>query len=179
MSGLPTSGLPLGNLVANDWSEVGVKTTVREITPDEYRSAQSANLLDVGAWGRGQPLLVVLSSNQAWVPPFSTYFVHRQGMLRAEWVQSDGTGGMVPPDYAKQLIDDINAIQSAPIDSEEFEAFGQRMVKNMTENLLFIAAVQGPLPIHHRNSPKNFAEFQTHNHSYLPDLPVSRDAVVF
>ncbi|MCY4139105.1 MAG: ABC transporter substrate-binding protein, partial [Rhodobacteraceae bacterium] len=40
-------GIPLQvvELVANDRSEVGVKTTVKEVTPDEYRSAQSANLL--------------------------------------------------------------------------------------------------------------------------------------
>ena len=35
-------------MVGQNWDEVGVKTTVKEVTPDEYRSAQSANQLDIG-----------------------------------------------------------------------------------------------------------------------------------
>jgi len=34
-------------LVAQNWSDVGIKTTVKEVTPDEFRSAQSSNALDV------------------------------------------------------------------------------------------------------------------------------------
>ncbi|MDE2789224.1 MAG: ABC transporter substrate-binding protein [Paracoccaceae bacterium] len=166
-------GIPLQvvELVANDWAEVGVQTTVKEVTPDEYRSAQSANLLDVGAWSRGVPLALTLGNNQEWVPPFSSFFGHRQGMLWGEWVQSDGGAGVEPPDYAKQLIDDIGAFQSAPIGSDEFNALGQRMVKNMTENLLFIGTVIGPLPIYHRNALKNFVEFQTQGHAYYRTYP--------
>ena len=45
------------------------------------------------------------------------------------------------------------------------------MVKNMTENLLFIGTVIGPLPIYHRNALKNFVEFQTQGHSYYRTYP--------
>ncbi len=113
------------------------------------------------------------------VPPISSHFGHPQGMLWAEWVHSDGAGGIEQPDYVKRLIEDINAFQSAPIGSEEFEASSQRMVKDINENLLLICAVLGPLSICHRNTPKNSVEFRTQNHSCLPDLPVLRDAVVF
>ena len=36
-------------------------------------------------------------------------------MLWGEWVESGGAAGAEPPDYAKQLIDDIGAFQSALI----------------------------------------------------------------
>ncbi|MDE2792209.1 MAG: hypothetical protein OXI81_17565 [Paracoccaceae bacterium] len=112
-------GIPLQvvELVANDRSEVGVKTTVKEVTPDEYRSAQSANLLDVGAWGQSAPPVITLGANERWVPPSSAYFGHRTGVLWAEWVESGGGAGAEPPDYVKQMIDDIGAFQSAPIGS--------------------------------------------------------------
>ena len=45
-------------LAAQHWSDVGVQTTFKEVTPDEYRSAQSSNQLDVGAWVKGLPQMI-------------------------------------------------------------------------------------------------------------------------
>ncbi|HEY5739324.1 MAG TPA: ABC transporter substrate-binding protein, partial [Gammaproteobacteria bacterium] len=56
-------------LIGQHWAAVGIQTTVKEVTPDEYRSAQSANKLDVTMWRNGQPLAIVLGTNQIWVPP--------------------------------------------------------------------------------------------------------------
>ena len=46
-------------LVARYFNEVGVKTTFKEVTPDEYRGSQAANQLDVHVWDKGQPLAIV------------------------------------------------------------------------------------------------------------------------
>ena len=35
-------------MVGQNLAEVGIQTTFKEVTPDEYRSAQSSNQLDVG-----------------------------------------------------------------------------------------------------------------------------------
>ncbi len=158
-------------LVGQYWTDVGVQTTVKEVTPDEYRSAQSANQLDVMLWRKSQPLAIVLGNNELWVPPFENYFGIRTGMLWAEWVDSGGTAGVEPPDYVKQLIEDINAFQSAETGSAEFEMLGQRLVKNMAENLLFIGTVQGPSPVYHRNALKNFVEFKTHSYEFYRTYP--------
>ncbi|MEZ5911183.1 MAG: ABC transporter substrate-binding protein [Paracoccaceae bacterium] len=42
-------------LIAQNWADVGINTTVKEITPDEYRSAQVPNQLDVGLWEKVGP----------------------------------------------------------------------------------------------------------------------------
>ena len=34
-------------LVAQYWADVGIQSVIKEVTPDEYRSAQSSNQLDV------------------------------------------------------------------------------------------------------------------------------------
>jgi len=168
-----TQGLPgqVVELVAQYWAAVGVQTTVKEVTPDEYRSAQSSNQLDVGMWEKSQPLAIVLGNNELWVPPFENYFAHRVGMLWAEWVDSGGTKGVEPPDYVKQLMADINAFQSTPVGTPESDAIGARMVENMTGNLLFIGTILSPGPIYHRNALKNFPEFKTESYEYYRTYP--------
>ena len=158
-------------LVANQWAGVGIQTTVKEVTPDEYRSAQSSNQLDVGAWEKGQPLGIILGNNELWVPPFENYFGHRTGMLWAEWVDSKGTKGEEPPAYVKQLIEDLNAFQSAPVGSAESNKVGARLVDNMTGNLLFIGTALTPDPIFHRNALKNVPEFRTASYEYYRTFP--------
>ncbi len=158
-------------LVGQNWSEVGIQTTVKEVTPDEYRSAQSSNQLDVAMWRKGQPMGIVLGNNELWVPPFENYFGSRVGMLWAEWVDSDGASGVEPPEYVKQLIDDINAFQSTPAGTPESDVLGARLVENLVSNLLFIGTVQAPAPVYHRNALKNFTEFKTQSYEYYRTYP--------
>lgn len=158
-------------LVAQFWADVGIQSVVKEVTPDEYRSAQSANQLDVGLWGKGQPLAIILGTNELFVPPFENYFGHRSGMLWAEWVESNGAAGVEPPDFVKQLIEDINAFQSTPVGTPESDALGARLVENLTGNMLFIGTVSAPNPIYHSNKLKNFADFKTASYEYYRTFP--------
>ncbi|MEO9903405.1 ABC transporter substrate-binding protein [Nisaea sp.] len=168
-----TQGMPgqVAELVAQHWTNVGVKATVKEVTPDEYRSAQSSNQLDVMMWQKGQPLAIVLGNAELFQPPFENYFGGRNGMLWAEYVDSNGTKGVKPPEYVDQLLADIDAFQSAPVGTKESAEIGQRLVQNMTENLLFLGTVQAPNPIYHRNALKNFPEFKTWSYEYYRTYP--------
>ncbi len=165
----------LVELVGQNWADVGIQTTVKEVTPDEYRSAQSANQLDVMMWRKSQPLAIVMGNNELWVPPYENYFGLRNAMLWAEWIDSNGASGVEPPAYAKQLIEDINAFQSTQTGTPESDALGARLVKNMTENLLFIGTVQAPAPIYHNNNLKNFPEFKTQSYEYYRTTPYRPD----
>ncbi len=158
-------------LVAQSWAEVGIKTTVKEVTPDEYRSAQSSNKLDVGMWEKGQPIAIVLGNNELWVPPYENYFGHRVAMLWAEYIDSNGAKGVEPPAYAMDLIKDINAFQSATPGSPEAAEIGAKMVEKMASNLLFIGTVKASAPIYHRNALKNFADFKTASYEYYRTYP--------
>ncbi len=158
-------------LVAQYWADVGIQSVVKEVTPDEYRSAQSANQLDVSMWRKSQPLAIVLGNNELWVPPYENYFGNRNAMLWAEWVDSGGSAGVEPPEWAKGLMDDINALQSADQSSQEFRDIATRMVTAMTENLLFLGTVKAPAPIYRNNDLKNFADFKTHSYEYYRTYP--------
>ncbi|MEM1387516.1 MAG: ABC transporter substrate-binding protein [Pseudomonadota bacterium] len=158
-------------LVAQNWADVGVQTTVKEVTPDEYRSAQSSNALDVGMWEKGQPVAIVLGNNELWVPPFENYFGHRTAMLWAEWVDSGGASGVEPPQWVKDLIADTDAFQGAEPGSEAQAEIGARMATAMTENLMFIGTVQAPNIIYHRNALVNVPEFKTQSYEYYRTFP--------
>jgi peptide/nickel transport system substrate-binding protein len=161
----------LVELIGQHWGAVGVQTTVKEVTPDEYRSAQSSNKLDITNWRNGQPLAIVLGTNQIWVPPYHDYFTVRTNMLWAEWVDTDGASGVEPPDYAKQMMEDITAFQSALVGTPESDKLGARLVENLVSNLLFIGTVQVPAPIYHRNIVKNVVEYTTHSFEYYRSYP--------
>ena len=158
-------------LVAQHWSDVGVKATVKEVTPDEYRSAQSSNQLDVGMWRKGHPMAIVLGNGNMFVPPFESYFFLRSGMLWAEYIDSKGAKGVKPPAYVEQMMADIAAFQSAPIGGEKSNALGSKLVETMTTNMLFIGTVLALGPIYHRDAVKNVTEFKTHSYEYYWNFP--------
>ena len=158
-------------LISQNWANVGIASTVKEVTPDEYRSAQSSNQLDVGLWEKGQPLGIILGNNELWRAPFENYFAHRSGMLWGEWLDSNGANGVEPPDYVKALATDIGLLQSTPAGTDEFKAIANRLVENMTSNLLFIGTALTPDPIYHRNALKNFPVFKTASYEYYRTYP--------
>ena len=56
-------------LVGQNWRDVGIDNTVKEVTTDEYRSAQSSNQLDVTMYEKSVPLAVVLGNAEIFIPP--------------------------------------------------------------------------------------------------------------
>ena len=158
-------------LVAQYWRDVGIDSVVKEVTPDEYRSAQSSNKLDVSLWRKGQPLAIVLGNNELWVPPYENYFGNRNALLWSEWVDSNGSAGVEPPAWAMQMMEDIVTLQSAEAGSDAFNEAGSRMVDSMTKELLFIGTVIAPAPMIHRNNLINFTETKTHSYEYYRTYP--------
>jgi len=153
-------------LISQHWQNVGIASSVKEVTPDEYRTAQSSNKLDAMLWKKGLPLSIVLGNGKFFTPPFDDYFTMRNGMLWAEWVDSNGEKGIEPPAYVKQMMKDIAAFQSAPVGSDKSNELGAALTRNMVENLLFIGTVSAPNPIYRRNALKNVTEFKTWSYEY-------------
>ena len=91
-----TQGIPgaVVELIAQHWNDVGIKTIFKEVTPDEYRSAQSANELDVMMWTTSQPLAIHLGNNDLFLPPFNTYFSMTNGQLWKQYIDSNGANGL-------------------------------------------------------------------------------------
>ncbi len=158
-------------LVGQNWRDVGIDNTVKEVTTDEYRSAQSSNQLDVTMYEKSVPLVVVLGNPEIFIPPFDNYFNMRTAMLWGEYVESKGTAGVKPPEYVYTMMDDINAFQAVPVGSPESDALGLKLVENMTGNLLFIGTVKEQKPIYHSAALKNVTKFKTASYAYYRTYP--------
>ena len=158
-------------LIGQHWAAVGINNTVKEVTTDEFRSAMSSNQLDVTMYLKGQPLAVILGISELFIPPYDNYFNQRTAMLWGEYLDSDGASGVKPPAWAYEMIDDISAFQAATAGTAESNRIGQKLVKNMTENLLFIGTVKSASPVYHSNTLKNFPEYKTASYAYYRSYP--------
>ena len=92
-------------------------------------------------------------------------------MLWAEYIDSDGASGVKPPPYAYEMIEDISAFQAEKAGSAESNRLGQKLVKTLTENLLFIGTVKSVSPVYHSNTLKNFPEYKTASYAYYRSYP--------
>ncbi len=178
---VPTQSISikLVEMVGQHWKNVGIDNTVKEVTTDEFRSAMSANKLDVTMYSKSQPLAVILGVSELFLPPFDNYFNLRSGIRWGEYIDTDGATGVKPPDYVYQMIDDIGAFQAAPAGSAESDRLGQALVEAMTGNLLFIGTVKAVLPIYHSNNLKNFTQLKTASYAYYRTYPYRGDQWFF
>lgn len=158
-------------LIGQNWADVGIETTVKEVTPDEYRSAQSSNQLDVLMWLKGQPVAMHLGDATYWEPPFDGYFDLRTGMLWAEWNDSNGASGVEPPAWVKEMGKDVVAFQSAAPGSPEQGEYGLKLAQAIVDQMLFIGTIKAPAPIYSRNALKNVTEFKTWSYEYYRTYP--------
>ncbi len=163
--------IKLVELVGQNWKDVGIDNTVKEVTTDEYRSAQSANKLDVMMYAKSQPLAVILGISELFQPPFDNYFNLRSGMLWGEYVDSNGSAGVKPPQYVYDMMADIDKFQAAIVGTDASNEIGERLVKTMAESLLFIGTVKAVAPIYHNNDLKNFTQFKTQSYAYYRSYP--------
>ncbi len=159
-------------IIAANWTAVGIKTTSKEVTTDEFRAAQSANELDVSMWKNEIAAVVFLSDPQSFIPPYGSFFSHRMGILWAQWLETKGAEGVEPPAPAKKLITMIDDFQRLESGSEAQNKIGHEMVQILVDNLYFIGTVGGiPGPVYHNNKLGNFQTMTAVTYDYYRMYP--------
>lgn len=161
----------LVELIAQNWTDVGVTTTIKEVTSDEFRAAQSTNTLDLSMWLKGEPAGSILGDGLHWLPPFDSYFDVRTGMLWAEYISSDGANGVEPPAWVGELAQHLAAYQASEPGTDASKAAAAKMVEIMTSQVLFIGTVNAPAPIYRSNNLHNFTEFKTQSYEFYRTYP--------
>ena len=168
-----TQGIPttVAELVAQHWTNAGVETTIKEVTSDEYRAAQSANELDVLAWTKGQPIPVIQGNAEHWNPPFGDYFGLRNAMLWAQYLETDGAQGIAPPEWVAPLGDKIAQWQRHVPGTEASNRAGNEAIGLMQDAFMFIGTVNAPNPIYRSNLLGNFETPRTWSYDYYRTYP--------
>ena len=163
-----TQGLStaVAELVAQHWTDVGVETTIKEVTSDEVRAANSANELDVYGWTKGQPIPVIQGNARLWTPPYGDYFGHRAAMLWLQWIDSDGAEGIEPPQWVFDMRDKHTEWQKYQPGTEESNRLGRELIQMQLDGFLFIGTVNAPNPVYKSNKLKNFEFPKTWSYEY-------------
>ncbi len=166
--GISTS---VAELVAQQWSNVGLETTIKEVTSDEARAANSANELDVYGWAKGQPIPIIQGNAELWSPPYDSYFGGRMAMPWMQWIDSNGTEGQEPPAWVFEMRDKVAEWQQYALGSEESNRLGRELVQAQLDGFLFIGTVNAPNPIYHSNRLQNFMTPKTWSYEYYRVFP--------
>jgi peptide/nickel transport system substrate-binding protein len=168
-----TQGIPtaVAELVSQHWTNAGVETTIKEVTSDEYRAAQSANELDVLAWTKGQPIPVIQGNAEHWNPPFGDYFGLRNAMLWAQYLETNGEQGVEPPEWVAPLGEKIAEWQRYVPGTEESNQAGREAIQLLQDSFMFIGTVNAPNPIYRSNALGNFETPKTWSYDYYRTYP--------
>lgn len=158
-------------IIANNWNEVGVKTTIKEVTSDEYRNSQTANDLDVTLWNMGLPQST-LASNSAWLlPPYGTFFDLRTGMEWSQYLSSDGKEGSKPPQTVYEMKALADKYGTLDLSSAESQQVGLEIAKRTVDDLFIIGTVKAVSPIYYSTKLNNFDLQKTASSQYYWAYP--------
>lgn len=161
--------------VAQYWSDAGIQTTIKEVTSDEYRAAQSANELDVTAWQNGRPAATMQGNIDRLVVPFGSFFHQRNGMLWDRYINTDGAEGIKPPAWTEELAAVTREWQTTTPGSDEYNELGSKIIDIQLANMQFIGTVQTQNIVYRSNKLQNFDEFKTWSYDYYRAYPYHPD----
>ena len=142
---LETSSTMLGagklfEMIATDWSRVGVKTVVKHQARQLYAQRRNALLCDVMVWGGSGEIIPTLDPR--WFLPYSaaSFF----GLDYARWFRSNGLKGEEPPPDMLNCITLFHQLERTVDESEQIRLF-KEIIELNRKNLWVIGTV-GAIP---------------------------------
>ena len=157
-------------LVAEQWNEAGLNTTVKLSNRDLYWPRAIGNQVMIPVWGTGSifPLmnpdnLLAFNEKSFWGPQFGV------------WYQTGGQSGEEPPEALLEGQAIFNEIL-ATVDSEKQNELGRELVRNATENM-WVINVTGkmPAPVLVKNNFKNVWADSDYSSSWIAMSPGNQD----
>jgi len=127
-------------LVADDWTAVGVKTELKQTALLLYVYRQLALSYDVGAYGGGASLLPLLEPSCLFPGGGDSY----QAYSYRHWFQSEGRSGQAPPQEIQACMELFRKIERTPDEDEQMRLY-QRIIELNRRNLWMIGTV-GDVP---------------------------------
>ena len=161
----------LVEIIAANWNAVGVKTTQKEVTSDEYRNSQSANDLSVTFWTMGRPLATLASNTTDLLPPYGSFFDLRTGMLWEQYRNTKGAEGVKPPVTVDEMEQLANEFVQLPMGSDASAKVGHAIAQKMVDDLFVIGTVKAVAPIYYSRKLGNFEVPKTSSYDYYRVYP--------
>jgi peptide/nickel transport system substrate-binding protein len=168
-----TQGTPseVVEIVAKSWSDVGVKTTIKEVTSDEYRNSQTANDLSVLSWVMGRPLVNIASNTETLLPPYGSFFDLRTGMLWSQYLQTKGAEGVAPPATVTEMKKLTDRFVTLKAGTEASNKVGIAIAERVVDDLFIIGTVKAVSPIYRSKALANFEVPKTSSYEFYRMYP--------
>ena len=153
-------------IIAGWWNDVGINALVKEITSQVLRDKGAANDIDIAMeWDETfEPVLI--SNVSAMVVPFSD-FTPLMGVPWRDWLNSGGTSGEEPPEWAKRLAEIAVVWPTLVPGSAKYTKLARELVKIHLDNLIIIGTVgRIPKPNVISNRLANVPNYEIANYGY-------------
>ena len=128
--------IPMFQLVAKQWTNVGIKTEVKMMARQLFSTRRNAMLYDVGVWGAADEIIPVMDPR--WFFPYSNGSI--QGIGYARWFESGGKRGIQPPKEMLHCMNLYKQIERTPNPAEHVRLFHQILDINQ-QNLWVIGTI--------------------------------------
>ena len=135
--------IPMSELVAEYWEDVGVDVEINPSTREAFRQALVANEVHVSTW-----FADVVSEKDMYQRPIwlrAPYGIDSTpvggGLAWRQWWLSDGEEGEEPPEYQKEQMRLVDEWQLTEIGSERYLELGTLLVANTVRNMYHIGPV--------------------------------------
>ncbi|MEM6428508.1 MAG: ABC transporter substrate-binding protein [Deinococcota bacterium] len=132
----------IGELVADYWNAVGVKTNYKLIENGLYQELRESNQTDVSAWGLDLTDVGEISNGLGRLRP--SWDPNDVGLAWNEWLMTDGATGEAPPVDIQELWELGETYLQADYNSQEQLEIGQEFYTQTFRNLYQIGTVQLP-----------------------------------
>ena len=131
--------LPISELVAEFWNDIGVKTSVKELSWELFFTRRDAWEFDVDVWHLGLAMEGSLYANPDRFTPYEGE--NCPGPAWGQWFASGGTEGEEPPATVKQVRDWINEWKTVPQSDPRYAELAQNIFGTYAEQLWYIGTV--------------------------------------
>ncbi|MAF12252.1 hypothetical protein CMK11_17540 [Candidatus Poribacteria bacterium] len=127
-------------LVAGYWTQVGVKTEVKEVARQLFYQRKRALMHDVGVWGGADEQIPVLDPR--WFIPYSDESIH--AIDYARWYRTEGARGEKPYPEVRRAIELFWKIEETADRDEQIRLFAE--IARLNEENVWVIGVIGGLP---------------------------------
>lgn len=136
----------VGEMVAEMWTAVGIKTTFKQLERSFARERYDTNEREaqVFTFDNVAEVTLLAENFEKMLPPFGEDNEIGQAPMWAEWYNSDGASGEEPPAEIQAMREKMLKLVTLERGSEEYLALGKEILTQFTEGVYFIGVTVAP-----------------------------------
>lgn len=137
--------VPMGEMVSEMWTAVGIKTTLKQQERSFARERYMTNEREAQCFtfdSVAEPTLIANTFDKM-LPPFALDELGFAALWR-EWINTNGASGEEPPENVKKLREDMITLVGMVPGTPEYLELGEQILTDFTQKLYYIGLTVAP-----------------------------------